>query len=606
MRRAVHRLKETFGRTVMVVAILGVAGLLLGALPVEPLEPGVTSVALTPVNPTVSFDASGAPPPNEMFLTQFQPGHGFVNISGFGTSVDDTAVHSQGTQSLRITTDGMGNESVIKLGDIKPPLNLVGKSIRVVLQADNASRLHAPSHPQICFSSNNFSGGDYWTPGFGYDLQSEASGKWVSATRSQSSGAKTGINLSVVDSMEITVQDDGTGNVTVWVQSISIFDSSFPSGAVSFTFYDNWDDVYTTARPILSTYSFPATVYVPTVDIGRGRTMTLKQLQRLQDTYGWEIATSGPGNIDYLTMNAAQMERDINATQTYMRQNHLNGWRDFAVPQAGINISDMMKAVRKQFRSARISGSLNETLPPGDYYRLKAYSLNSDTDPADVLAYVRNAKAHGDWVILQLHSIISPASGPTQYSPENFQALVDEIYAQDIPVVTIQEMIDSLLSPAGNRFQLFASATYVDGTSADITGQVVFKSANRNVLTVGHNGQAIALSPGLAVVTFDYRGMTAATAVTVARGGTSPTTATDNAAVPASTRTPAPTTAAVAAPTPSPSVRPVAPVPSATTFESAAVPAQDKPPSVFGIVGPLVLIGLCAIGISLLVRKRVN
>ena len=110
--------------------------------------------------------AMASPIPGEIIITEFQPGHGFTYTQGGGSMVDDTTIYCRGTQSLKVTTDGNGTETIVTKTDISPTIDLTGKMIKVILRVDDINNLYsepyADTYPIIEFASDNFASGDYF------------------------------------------------------------------------------------------------------------------------------------------------------------------------------------------------------------------------------------------------------------------------------------------------------------------------------------------------------------------------------------------------------------------------------------------------------------
>jgi len=99
---------------------------------------------------------SGPVIPSEGVITTFQSGHGFTYASGGGSSGDDPTFYSTGNQSLKITTDGNGTQSVVTSSVISPTINISGQMIKLVVAVDNTENLTSDGQFLVAFSSDGF------------------------------------------------------------------------------------------------------------------------------------------------------------------------------------------------------------------------------------------------------------------------------------------------------------------------------------------------------------------------------------------------------------------------------------------------------------------
>ena len=79
---------------------------------------------------------------NEVLITDFQGAHGFKKQGAVGTQTDDKSDFIEGTQSLRLETDGDGSPVVTRKSAITPVLDFEGKQLKLWIKISDISKLN--------------------------------------------------------------------------------------------------------------------------------------------------------------------------------------------------------------------------------------------------------------------------------------------------------------------------------------------------------------------------------------------------------------------------------------------------------------------------------
>ncbi|MDO8578592.1 MAG: polysaccharide deacetylase family protein, partial [Dehalococcoidales bacterium] len=402
----------------------------------------------SPPSEEVSAAAGGSvPAPNEGVITTFQPGHGFTYTSGNGTCVDDPTFFSSGNQSLKITTDGNGTQSVVTRTGISPTINITGEIIKLVVAVDNTENLTSDGQFLVAFSSNNFDDSTYVLYSATAALwQAKPGGAWVTASWSLSDAYVSGTpNLSAMNAIRIYVRDVETGVLNAWIQSISYYPPKLDHGIVSITFDDGYVSQYTYGLSKLQTFSYPANAYIIPDAINTTGALSLAQLHEMQNNYGWEI--SAHDYVVFEGMTPAQTEAELLGIQNYLLTNNLTGGQHFSYPGGYYDTNIMLPLMQKYFATGREAATgEHEAFPPANYHALKVITLTDQSNnPAAIATQVAEAINNKDWLILVFHNLVtSNVQSSTDYLVQDFNAIIDNIHSQGIAVKTISQVLAEL------------------------------------------------------------------------------------------------------------------------------------------------------------------
>jgi hypothetical protein len=439
----------------------------------DPLAPAAIGAPLLDATGLVTMaQAPGAMPPTRrmpayvqasLIVTQMQPGHGFTQ-SGAGTfTANDTTDFVIPSQSCKIVTDGLSSACKIRKAAAMTATDFTGKTLRLRLKIDDITHL---KNLNLFLGSGNFASYYNWniqgttggsnfipsggtTPGQG----------WYTVTLSWADAVVSGspARTSLTD-LQLQVQDDGAGTVTLRVQDIeAIPDGSaiFPTGVISIGFDDVYGSAYTYGLPKLQQCGYRGSVYTIQSMVGTTGRMTLTQLYALQD-YGWEMGSHAYLDADhaltYTGMTAAQLDADLRRLKAWEITSGLRGMDGTAYPlgQYGVTVDGVptTQIVRQYNGYARTtSRKTYETFPPADPYRLRAQSaittFAGGYAPSAVTGTdLAKIKASAAWGIYVFHDIVTGApTSSTQIAQADFNAIVDAISAAGIPVLPAGDVL---------------------------------------------------------------------------------------------------------------------------------------------------------------------
>ncbi len=387
---------------------------------------------------------------SKKMITDFETNHGFIKESLAGNIEDDPSDYVTGKQSLKITTDGNEKHVTITNNAIEPKIGFNEKFLKMWIKVNDTSKIN---NLIISISGDNFlTQKNYWVANNDTraTVKNLRNNQWDIVTVSLTQSDNPLVDISKIDSVSIILQDNGSGAVSVWIDSLSLEENS-NNAVLTFTFDDAVENQYTNARTILAKYDFPATAYVPINWIDKPTRLSIKQLKVLEDDYGWDISPHTRNHIDLSNaLNEHRFEFELEGAKRFLHENGLDkGVDHFAYPYGKFDNNLAMSDVKNLYKTARGTWGDIETLPAGDLHRLRVMYIFNHTQPVEVLERIDQAKENGDWLILVFHSIVDSDSNQplATYLKSDFEQIVDDVYNKEIQVMTVSEVYNKIIEP---------------------------------------------------------------------------------------------------------------------------------------------------------------
>ena len=210
-----------------------------------------------------------------------------------------------------------------------------------------------------------------------------------------------------------------------------------PGGILSFTFDDGKKSTFTQAFPILSSYHFPATVYIISDEVNQPEYLTLEQLHQLSQS-GWEIASHSVTHPHLQHLPLSKIEEELKTSKE-----SLENWgftiSSFAPPYGEFNqeIINLSKKYYSSTRQGNLIPQLNPTKLEGEEsYYLKVFLILPDTTSTEVCSWIEKAHHENAWLILNFHLI--GERGDWSWETEQLQEVAECTQQQGIEVDTIE------------------------------------------------------------------------------------------------------------------------------------------------------------------------
>ena len=214
--------------------------------------------------------------------------------------------------------------------------------------------------------------------------------------------------------------------------------STFPEGMVTLTFDDGYLSGYDVARPILNQAGIKGSFYLVHEYLDGSDPFYMDSTQAiLLHRDGHEIGGHSRTHPFLPQLTPTQLRDEVSGSRTDLLALGLTPLDTFVYPYGEYNTAVVQAVKMAGYTGARsVQSGFNDKLT--DPFLLVDQHVESNTTPAQVQAWINQAKANNTWLILELHQ--QDYSGD-QYSntPETLQAIVDSIRASNLKTVTLRE-----------------------------------------------------------------------------------------------------------------------------------------------------------------------
>ena len=183
----------------------------------------------------------------------------------------------------------------------------------------------------------------------------------------------------------------------------------FSASLISLTFDDGWSSIYSQGLPVLKKYGLSSTQYIISGKINTTDYMTTAMVQAFKDS-GSEIGAHTISHPDLTQLTTAQLATELGGSQTALRQ--LFGTdvaQDFATPY-GLYNSATLTAIKQYYKSHRSTDVGFNSKDNFNPYDILVQNIETDTTPAQVAAWVAQAKANHTWLVLVYHAVSDSTS----------------------------------------------------------------------------------------------------------------------------------------------------------------------------------------------------
>lgn len=255
----------------------------------------------------------------------------------------------------------------------------------------------------------------------------------VAASWQQFAGHFT--NFESADAFRFTLTSDDAGQIDMKEPSVTAIQSAqLEKGIVSLTFDDGWQSAYDKAGELLKQYQMPATYYIISdiAKYGESGYMTSDELRELQRR-GDEIGSHSLRHCDLATLSMAAMTHDLKESKASLQGQNLGPITSFAYP-LGSYTASVQKVAANTYQYVRSSdaGYNDRYFDPAD---IRSMSVDGQTSPSDLQAWLDYAKEHKVWLVLVYHRF--DESGTYNISSAQFERHLQMIKASGLSVMTL-------------------------------------------------------------------------------------------------------------------------------------------------------------------------
>jgi peptidoglycan/xylan/chitin deacetylase (PgdA/CDA1 family) len=355
--------------------------------------------------------------------------------------------------ALKIVTTSTVSSATARSAVYNPVLDLSTGNLGVWIKVQGLSQL---SECWLQVSSDDFATNNLlWViENFPTTRPFLIDGEWAFVTLALHEAQATGTtDLEAINRARIRLLTPSTAGATVWIDALAQIAAPAATGVCAITFDDSHASQFTTARPIMDVYGFPATAYniVSLIDEGTG--FTLDQAKQLHRLHGWEMAAHAltmdyhqPGLVN-TDMTDAQLHENFRGLRRWLIEHGFGSGADHYAYPGGAFDRRVLDIISQYFASARTIASAEsnggpiETYPVADPHRLRICNVFDTTPTATLTAEIDRAVTAKTWLILVFHQIVTTATSSIQYSTANFTTVMAHLFASGLPVRTVGDVL---------------------------------------------------------------------------------------------------------------------------------------------------------------------
>lgn len=244
--------------------------------------------------------------------------------------------------------------------------------------------------------------------------------------------------------MDNKIKKTGLVILTAMIMSSTARMASANQGPmVTFRFDDGLTSQYNLARPILSKYNFPATIYIFTDPPEEGNWegyMNWTQIKELHDVYGWEIGGHSKSHPDLTKLSTAQLIAELSDSKTILNN---QGFivKSFASPFGTYN-NKVLSYIARFYESHNSAWPYDFNSFPFSDYEVMVQEVRNSTSLAEIKGWIDAAVLNKKWLVLLFHEIVESNPEEYEYLKNNFEVVVDYVNTKNVPVVNVSEALN--------------------------------------------------------------------------------------------------------------------------------------------------------------------
>jgi len=210
--------------------------------------------------------------------------------------------------------------------------------------------------------------------------------------------------------------------------------------AILFTFDDTHESDYSVAFSYMQSKGMIGTSYIIQSAIDSTNGLTEAQIIEM-DAAGWDIGNHTVSHVALTALTEAEQETEIGDCKTYLDGLGLTrASKHVAYPLGAYNADTLTAMTNLGMITGRTIVEGFKTIDQFTWYELPSTVLTSTTSLEYMRALVDYIKCYGYTSIFYMHEIVESISSPGQWLISDFQALVDHVYDNKIPTLTISQL----------------------------------------------------------------------------------------------------------------------------------------------------------------------
>jgi hypothetical protein len=248
--------------------------------------------------------------------------------------------------------------------------------------------------------------------------------------------------------LQVMLEDRGGQPVEVQLGAIAAQPRP-QRGCISLHFDDGYWHHGQQLPQLLQAHSTPqaplkATAFLMPRHLNQPGHLSLADSQRLAQDHGWELGAHHSQPLT--TMAPADLAGELGYTlEVFQTQGWAQGPVHFAYPLGKMN-RPCRRALTAYFASGRLISGGPETLPPADWYRLRAINVTPLLSAQDLADLAQRAVHHGAWAIYMFHHIVDQPRLLTEYARSELESFLAFLRDQGYGTTAIADLYGSRLT----------------------------------------------------------------------------------------------------------------------------------------------------------------
>lgn len=269
------------------------------------------------------------------------------------------------------------------------------------------------------------------------DLQKSELGGWVKSNPN--------FDWSKIDGVKIAVRSREGNQSIINIKDFILVPDQKEARAV-IVFDDGWSSVMDAAE-IMNKYGMKGNTAVIAGSVGKRSYLTLEDIKKLQNDYGWNIANHSKFHKNAvqeyeLEGNLDGLDSDVSDALEYLIENGVNSAPNWYVYPDGSTDGAVKKVIGKYYKFARATSTQGAIFPYAEPLEVGTFPVYSDrTNPGDVQNAISEAIKYRQTIFLMFHKLSK--DNPTVFTETSlgdFETILEDINKQGIKVVTLSEL----------------------------------------------------------------------------------------------------------------------------------------------------------------------
>lgn len=410
--------------------------------------------------------------PGRKTFSLFEEDEGTWQSVGAGSRSFETVSPYYGAGFQRITTNGAGGTSIVRITQLPLTYNATGKSIGITMKIDDLSKI---SGIRLDIGSSNLANRFTWNNILGSQaVRTLQDGRFIDYTFPLGNpDVEAGSpNIASIDCFQLRITDTAESAAVVDLERIFFFDNTPAASCV--TMDDSYRSWYSLGKPILDRYDILTTLYTiqryvdpdhPNYDDVGGTRLTEAMIAEMVEQ-GHELAYHEVGNdLKASSPEGVAWTRETLAAS--IDRFKAWAWNTFGVEvttaaypggETGEFVADPGHTVRdvfaEHFAVARtINRATPDTVPTGDrsLTRCYGYVFGNGAEKMtiyDAAARLAEITASGGVISWSFHELVSGVVGEsdpnTQFNIDEFEAIMSAIRDEGVRIATVQEIYSAI------------------------------------------------------------------------------------------------------------------------------------------------------------------